>query len=108
MLEAKVHAADQREAALNIKERVLDTAEDKLDEREITIDHRDNQLLVREEDVVHREGILDRVADKIGKLISNVADRLGARKLFAAYHLYASEHLRKPTLSPTGIQCAIL
>ena len=84
VLASMVQATDQREEALNIKEHLLDKAEEQMDERETTIDHPDTQLLVREEDVVRREGILDRLTDEIGKLISDVADRLGVGKSLRA------------------------
>ncbi|MEQ6203283.1 plasmid recombination protein [Sulfitobacter sp. HNIBRBA2951] len=84
VLEAKVEATNQREVALNIKERVLDTAEERLDERETTINQRDTELLVREETVVRREGILDRLTNELSKLITDVADRLGAGRSLRA------------------------
>jgi hypothetical protein len=76
-LDAKAEKTTQQEAALEIKEHVLNAAEDQLDERETTMDRRDDELQLREKDVTQRERVLDRLADDIGKMISDIADRLG-------------------------------
>lgn len=76
-LDAKAQKAKQQEAALKIKEHVLNTAKDQLDEREITMDHRDDELRLREEDIARRETILDRITDEISKMVNDIADRLG-------------------------------
>lgn len=76
-LDAKTQKTKQQEAALGIKERVLNTTEDQLDERETSLDHRNNELQLREEDVTRRETILDRITDDISKMVSDIADRLG-------------------------------
>ena len=100
VLATKVQATDQREEALSIKKRVLDKAEEQLDERETTIDQRDTELLVREKEVVRREGILDRITDEIGKLISDVADRLGVGKSLRAIRNHLT--LARKELSDDG------
>ena len=76
-LDAKAHYVDNNDAALKIKERVLNTAEDQLDLREDAIDH-------RETDVSRREGMMDRLTDDISALISDIADRLGVGKFLRA------------------------
>ena len=76
-LDVKAQKAKQKEAALEVKEHVLNTAEDQLDERETTMDRRDDELQLREADVTRREGVLDRLTDDIGRMISDIAERLG-------------------------------
>ena len=75
--DVKALKAKQKEAALEVKEHVLNTAEDQLDKRETTMDRRDDELQLREADVTRREGVLDRLTDDIGRMISDIAERLG-------------------------------
>ncbi|MBI1492449.1 plasmid recombination protein [Halocynthiibacter styelae] len=85
-LDAKTQRAKQQEAALEIKEHVLNTAEDQLDEREITMERRDDELQIREGDITRRESILDRLTDDIGKMVNDIADRLGVGNSLRAIH----------------------
>ena len=76
-LDVKAQKAKQKEAALEVREHVLNTAEDQLNERETTMDRRDDELKLREADVTRRESVLDRLTDDIGRMISDIAERLG-------------------------------
>ena len=66
----KALKAKQKEAALEVKEHVLNTAEDQLDKRETTMDRRDDELQLREADVTRRRRSFWTVCHDIGRMIS--------------------------------------
>ena len=83
-LNAKFEQVSQYDAALKVKERVLDQVEEKMDAREEEIDCQEKDLRAREQDVVRRENILDRLVDDIAKLVGEVADKLGVGRSIRA------------------------